>query len=402
MEHRGAAPHISTRGDAGLVASRVSRLTSGGAIQALARAQELEAQGLDVIHLEIGELDIDTPAHIVEAGVAGLRDGRTRYGPTAGTADLRHAIADYVNGTRGTAVSPGSVLVTPGVKGAIHFSIMALIEEGDEVILPDPGFPAYAAIVRYAGGVPIPLPLRANNGFQPDPVELRSLLSRRTKMIILNSPGNPTGAILTERHLATIAEIAQRHDLWLISDEIYSQLYFTPSPPPSIFTLPGMAQRTILMDGFSKAYAMTGWRLGFGIFPESLLQPISSLMVNTHSCLPLFVQDAGVAALRGPQDSLVGLREELRWRRDKVVSALNQIPSISCPTPEAAFYAMIDISHLDGMTGTEVAERLLEVGVSLLPGSLLGDHGRNQIRLAYTVGGERLETALSRISDALS
>jgi len=402
VAHRGAAPYIVAGGTVGPVAKRVSRLTGAGAIQALARAQELEAQGLDVIHLEIGELDLDTPAHVVEAGVAALRDGRTRYGPTVGTAELREAVADYVTETRGTAVSPRHVLVTPGVKGAIYFTIMALIEAGDEVIVPDPGFPAYPTIIRFAGGVPISMPLRAGSGFQPDPDELRSLVSPRTKMIILNSPGNPTGAILTGPHLAAIAEIAQQHDLWIVSDEIYAQLYFTSAPPPSIFALPGLAQRTILMDGFSKAYAMTGWRLGFGIFPEPLLQPITSMMVNTHSCQPLFVQDAGVAALRGPQDSVAGLRDELRWRRDKVVSELNKIPSISCPTPDAAFYAMMDITGLNGPTAAEVTESLLEKGVSLLSGSMLGDYGHGHLRLAYTVARDRLETALGRIRDNFS
>jgi aspartate/methionine/tyrosine aminotransferase len=240
------------------MASRLSRLSGGGAIQAFARAEELEAQGLDLIHLEIGELDLETPAHIVEAGRVALQAGRTRYGPTAGTPELRQAIAGYVNRSRATAVSPQEVLVTPGVKGALYFTIMALIDSGDEVILPDPGFPAYSAIVRFAGGIPISLPLRASDGFQPDLAELRSLLSPRTKLIILNSPANPTGVVLSRGRLASIAEIAQEHDLWVISDEIYAQLYFTPVPPPTIYAFPGMPHRTILMDGFSKAYAMIG------------------------------------------------------------------------------------------------------------------------------------------------
>jgi aspartate/methionine/tyrosine aminotransferase len=383
------------------LANRSLRISEAGAIQALARARELEAQGADIIHLEIGELDFDTPAHIVEAGVASLRDGRTRYAPTEGTPSLREAIADYVNRTRGTAVSPQHVIATPGVKGAIYFAIMGLIEAGDEVIVPDPGFPAYGAITRFVGGIPIPLPLRAENGFHPDLDELRSLLSPSAKMLVLNNPGNPTGAIFPMEILEAIAEMALEHNLWIVSDEIYAQLHFTESFPASIFAIPGMAERTILMDGFSKAYAMTGWRLGFGIFPEPMTGPVRSMMVNDHSCLPLFVQDAGEAALRGPQDCVAAFRDELHLRRDLVVDAFNQIPEIGCSNPEGAFYAMIDIRDLGGVTAAAFTDQLLKEGVSLLPGSILGQHGEGQVRLAYTVSMNQLEIALARIDSTV-
>ena len=383
------------------LANRSLRISGAGAIQALARARELEAQGADIIHLEIGELDFDTPAHIVEAGVASLRDGRTRYAPTEGTPSLREAIADYVNRTRGTAVSPQHVIATPGVKGAIYFAIMGLIEAGDEVIVPDPGFPAYGAIASFAGGIPVPLPLRAKNSFHPDLDELRSLLSPSAKILVLNNPGNPTGAIFPMEILEAIAEMALEHNLWIVSDEIYAQLHFTEPFPASIFAIPGMAERTILMDGFSKAYAMTGWRLGFGIFPEPMTGPVLSMMVNDHSCLPLFVQDAGEAALRGPQDCVAAFRDELRLRRDLVVDAFNQIPGIGCSNPEGAFYVMMDIRNLGGVTAAAFTDQLLAEGVSLLPGSILGQHGEGQVRLAYTVARDQLEIALARIDSAV-
>ena len=383
------------------LSSRSLRISEAGAFQVLARARELEAQGVDIIHLEIGELDFDTPAHIVEAGVASLRNGRTRYGPTEGTASLREAIADYVNRTRGTAVPPQHVIATPGVKGAIYFAIMGLIEAGDEVIVPDPGFPAYGAITRFAGGIPVPLPLRAENRFHPDLDELRSLLSQCTKMLIFSNPGNPTGAIFPMEILEAIAEMALEHNLWIVSDEIYAQLHFTESFPPSIFAIPGMAERTILMDGLSKAYAMTGWRLGFGIFPEPMTGPVLAMMLNDHSCLPLFVQDAGEAALRGPQDCVVAFRDELRVRRDLVVDAFNRIPGIGCSNPEGAFYVMLDISNLGGITASAFTDQLLVEGVSLLPGSILGQHGEGQVRLAYTVARNQLEIALARIDSAV-
>ncbi len=391
------------------LAKRSQRISGAGAILALERAQALEAQGVDMIHLEVGELDFDTPEHIVEAGVAALRNGRTRYGATAGTLILREAIADYVSRSRETAVStadstsalstsvsPAHVICTPGVKGALYFAMMALIEAGDEVIIPNPGFTAYTAIIQFAGGKPISLPLRAVNGFLPDIDELRSLITERTKMIILNSPGNPTGAVFPLKTLEAIAEIALEHDLWIISDEIYAQLSFTGAMAPSIYTLPDMAGRTILMDGFSKAYAMTGWRLGFGIFPEPMIAPVLAMMVNDHSCLPLFIQDAGVAALRGSQSCVATIRDELKLRRDLVVPALNQLPSITCPMPEGAFYAMMDISALD-MNAAEFADRMLDVGVSLLPGGVFGQYGEQYVRLAYTVSRDRLAEALERI-----
>ncbi len=380
---------------------RSSAISGEGAIQALARASELEAKGADIIHLEIGELDFDTPPHIVEAGVASLHKGRTRYGPTEGTPSLREAMAHYVGTTRGVTVSPDLLVATPGVKGAIYFAIMALVEEGDEVIVPDPGFPAYAAITRFAGGRPVSLPLRAENGFHPDPEELGSLVTPRTKMLILNSPGNPTGAVFPIDLLGSIAELVLEHNLWVLSDEIYGQLHYSESFPASILSIPGTADRTILMDGFSKAYAMTGWRLGFGVFPEALVGPVCSMMVNDHSCLPLFVQDAGEAALRGPQDCVTGFRDELRTRRDLVVEALGSIEGISCNDPLGALYVMIDISDLGETTAQDFAELLMSKGVALLPGTVMGQHGEGLVRLAFTVSTDRLALALTRIENVV-
>ncbi len=379
------------------LASRTNRISSAGAILALERAQELEAQGKDIIHLEIGELDFDTPPHIVEAGVAAMRNGRSRYAPTAGTRELREAIADDVSVSRETAVSPHHVLCTPGVKGALYFTIMALIDAGDEVIVPNPGFTAYNAIINFAGGTAVSLPLHGHNQFQPDIDELRSLITPRTKLLILNSPGNPTGAIFSQKTLESIAEIVLEHNLWVISDEIYAQLTFSDEFPPSIYALPNMAERTILMDGFSKAYAMTGWRLGFGIFPETLIAPVLAMMVNDHSCLPLFIMDAGVAALRGDQSCVATIRNELKQRRDLVVPALNQLAGVICPQPDGAFYALMDISALPHISSAQLANQLLDAGVSLLPGGVFGKYGEQYVRLAYTVSQERLTEALERI-----
>jgi len=384
------------------LSQRSLRVSGEGAIHALAQARELEEQGLDLIHLEAGELDLDTPAHILQAAVDSLHNGHTRYSSPQGTQSLREEIARYINTTRLTATSPNNVVVTPGVKGAIFFAIMALIEPNDEVIVPDPGFPSYGAITKFAGGVPVPWFQTMDNNFIYDIDQLRSIVNNKTKMIILNNPNNPTGTIMSRQLLESISEIALEHNLWIISDEIYSQLYFNKTFPTSIFSIPGMAERTILMDGFSKAYAMTGWRLGFGIFPHHMVKQVCSIMLNDHSCLPEFVQDAGTTALKGPQACVDTLREELRSRRDLVVNAINTIPHISCFEPEGALYVMIDISQLRGMSSQQFAERLLLEGVSLLPGTMLSKNGNNHIRLAYTTNQSNLTTAMRRLDSTIS
>ncbi len=379
------------------LAGRTEQIFGEGALVTLKKALELEAQGVDMIHLEIGQPDYPTPEHIVEAGVKSIRDGRTRYGPTPGSPELRAAIAEHVAATRGLAVDPEQVYVGPGGKPIIFFTILALVENGDEVILPDPGFPAYAATTQFAGGSPVSLPLRAENEFRIDIDTLRRLITNRTKLIILNSPANPTGGVNTLTELEAIAELALAHNLWVLSDEIYSQLYYGDSRPPSIATLAGMAERTILLDGFSKAYSMTGWRLGYGLFPESLREPINNMFVNAHTCVPLFVQDAGVAALTGPQDFIATMRKAYQARRDLVVDKLNAIPGISCPLPAGAFYAMPAISGLGVTSARKFADTLLEAGVAVLPGTDFGKHGEGYLRISYATAREQLVEALRRI-----
>jgi len=381
---------------------RSQRVSGKGAIHALAKARQLQEQGLEILHLEAGELDLDTPAHIVQAAVNSLRNGRTRYSSSQGIQSLREEIARYINSTRSTVTSPTNVVVTPGVKGAIFAAIMALIESGDEVIVPDPGFPSYEAITKLAGGTAVPWRQTMDNDFAYDIDQLQSIVNNKTKLIVINNPNNPTGTIMSIQVLESISEIALKHNLWVISDEIYSQLYFNRTFPTSIFSIPGMAERTILMDGFSKAYAMTGWRLGFGIFPNSMIERVCSIILNDYSCLPEFVQDAGTAALQGPQVCVDIFREELRSRRDLVVNAINAMSYISCFEPEGALYVMIDISELQGIKSQQFAETLLLEGVSLLPGTILSKNGEHQIRLAYTTNLDNLADAMHILDSTVS
>ena len=382
------------------LAARALRIPGEGAIETLSQALALEARGVNIIHLEIGEPDFPTPGHIVEAGIAAIRAGRTRYGPASGTPALRATIAEHITATRGIPVAPEQVLVGPGGKPIIFFTILALVEEGDEVISPNPGFPAYAGTTQFIGGVPVSLPLRAENGFRVDIEALRELVTERTKLLILNSPANPTGGVITQTELEAIAEIALANNLWVLSDEIYAQLYYGETPPPSIMTLPGMAERTILLDGFSKTYAMTGWRLGYGVFPAPMVQPVTNMFINGHTCVPLFVQDAGVAALQGPQDGVIAMRAEYQARRDLVVERLNAIPGISCARPDGAFYAMPKISDLGVASARVFANRLLEAGVALLPGTDFGAYGEGYLRLSYATAREKLVEGLNRIQAA--
>jgi aspartate/methionine/tyrosine aminotransferase len=376
------------------------RIPSEGAVETLSLALELEARGVDIVHLEIGQPDFPTPSHVVEAGLASIRAGRTRYGPAKGTPELRAAIADHIAETRHIGVDPAHVLVGPGGKPIIFFTILALVEPGEEVIVPDPGFPTYAGTVEFIGGVPVSLPLRAENDFRIDVDLLRSLVTDRTKLLILNSPANPTGSVLSQAELEAIADIAQSHNLWVLSDEIYCQLYYGETPPVSIASLPGMAERTVLLDGFSKAYSMTGWRLGYGVFPKPLVEPITNLFINAFTCVSLFVQDAGVAALQGPQEAVAAMRAEYLARRDLVVEALDAIPGFACPVPTGAFYVMPEITGL-GVTDTRAfAKMLLEAGVAVLPGADFGSHGEGYLRISYGTAREKLVEGLNRIRAA--
>lgn len=380
-------------------ASRMGRLGTETAFEVLVRARALEAQGKDIVHLEIGEPDFDTPSNIVEAGCEALRTGWTHYGPASGQADLRQAIADYVNRSRGTAFSGDQVVVTPGGKPVMFFAILALVERGDEALYPDPGFPIYRSMIDFAGATAVPIPLREERAFGIDLDELAGLITPRSRLLILNSPANPTGGVLTRDEIAEIARLAVENDLIVLADEIYSELIYE-GEHVSIATMPGMAERTILLDGFSKTYAMTGWRLGYGLMPLPLVEAVSRLMVNSVSCTTMAVQRAGLAALTGPQDEVATMREAFRTRRDLIVDGLNRIPGISCLSPKGAFYAFPNITGT-GMTSRQFADRLLEEhGVAALAGTAFGAHGEGYLRLSTANSEANLTKALERIEAA--
>ncbi|HAX23727.1 MAG TPA: aspartate aminotransferase, partial [Chloroflexi bacterium] len=351
-------------------------------------------------HLEIGEPDFDTPEHVVQAGIDALQRGDTHYTPAAGTPALRQAIAGYVGQTRGVPVVPEQVVVTPGGKPVMFFVIMALAGPGDEVICPDPGFPIYASAVAFAGATPVPLTLREEDGFAVDPDALRTLVNERTKLIILNSPHNPTGGVIPSAALDEIARLAVERGVPVLSDEIYSRMVYDGAFE-SITSRPGMAEQTVILDGFSKTYAMTGWRLGYGVMPAALAEQVTRLAVNTHSCVPGFTQVAGVAALTGSQAAVDAMVAEFRQRRDVVVAGLNAIPGVSCQVPAGAFYAFPNVSRLGDSAA--IADRLLdEGGVAVLDGGAFGAAGRGYLRLSYASSLDRLETALTRMRQVLA
>jgi len=373
------------------------------AFSVLAKARALEKQGRDIIHLEIGEPDFPTPENIVEAGCRALRDGHTHYTPTAGIPELREAIAEDVSRTRGVAVDAEQVVVTPGGKPIMFFVILALIEEGDEVLLPNPAFPIYESMVNFAGGRSVFVPLRQEHDFRFDLDEFRAGLSERTKLVILNSPANPTGGVLTTEDLAGLAEILREYpDVMVLSDEIYSRLLYS-GDFASIASEPGLAptDRTIILDGFSKTYAMTGWRLGYGVMPIGLAREISKLQVNSNSCTAAATQYAGLEALTGPQDSVTQMLEEFRARRGLIVAGLNAIPGVECATPQGAFYAFPKISST-GHSASGLADRLLEeAGVACLSGTGFGHHGEGHLRFSYANSQTNIERALERIQTLL-
>src|SRR5581483_4076349 len=336
----------------------LTRLGTESAFSVLARAKELEREGRDVIHLEIGEPDFETPAHVCEAAFEAMRAGQTHYCPSAGLAELREAAASYLSDSRGVDVQPASVLIATGAKPFLFFTILSVCDPGDEVIYPDPGFPIYESAISWAGAVPVPLPLHEENDFVFDVGELDARLSPRTKLVILNSPHNPTGGVIDPTTIAEAAALLRDSDAWVLSDEVYSRLVYE-GEFTSIASQPGMLERTILLDGFSKAYAMTGWRCGFAAVPQPLIDPLVRFFVNSTSCVPPFVQLAGVAALSGPQDSVQAMVEEFRVRRRLVVDRLNEIPSISCRRPAGAFYTFPNVGSLP-LSADELAARLLE------------------------------------------
>ncbi len=382
------------------LATRMSRLGTETAFEVLAKAKSLEAQGREIIHLEIGEPDFDTPANIIDAAIDALRDGHTHYTPANGVVPLREAIAEEVSKTRDIPVHPDEVVVVPGGKPIMFFTLLALCEAGDEVIYPNPGFPIYESMIDFVGATPIPIPLSMDKGFSFDLDEFRRLVTERTRLIILNSPANPTGGVLSPDDLAQVAEIALATQIPVLSDEIYSYILYDEAFA-SIATIPGMQQLTIILDGYSKTYAMTGWRMGYGVMPVELAQQITKLMVNSNSCTAAFTQMAGVEALKGPQDAVTEMVDAFRRRRDLIVAGLNEIPGFSCLLPKGAFYVFPNIEGTH-KSSQELADYLLaEAGVALLSGTCFGAHGEGFLRLSYATSEANIAEALERIKDAL-
>jgi aspartate aminotransferase len=386
------------------LARRMERLGTETAFSVLAKAKALEAEGRGIIHLEIGEPDFDTPEHVVEAGCRALREGHTHYTPTAGIPELREAIAFDVARSRGIEVGPEQVVVTPGGKPIMFFTILALVEEGDEVLVPNPAFPIYESMVNFVGGRPIFVPLRQENGFRFDLDEFSARLSDRTRMVILNSPANPTGGVLTADDIAGLAEILrERPEVYVLSDEIYSRLLYT-GDFASIASEPGLGPegRTIILDGFSKAYAMTGWRLGYGVMPEPLAEEVAKLQVNSNSCTSAATQYAGLAALEGSQDAVHSMLAEFRARRDLIVDGLGELQGIECITPQGAFYAFPRITET-GHNADDLADLLLdEAGIACLSGAAFGRYGEGHLRLSYANSRENIALALERMGEVLS
>ncbi len=384
------------------LAERMNRIGVESAFEVLVRARELERQGRHVIHLEIGEPDFPTPAHIIAAAKQALDEGYTHYGPTQGQPELRESIARYISRTRGIRVGPEHVSIVPGGKPIIFFPMLALIEAGDEVIYPNPGFPIYESMIRFSGGVPVPIPLVEKRGFSFDLDTLRKRLSPKTKLLILNSPQNPTGGLIPPEDMHAIADLVRDRDLMVLSDEIYSRIYYASEAPISIASLPGMLGKTIILDGFSKTYAMTGWRMGYGVMPEWLVEAVTKLMVNSNSCTASFTQRAGLAAIDGPQQAVDAMVAEFRRRRDAFCAGLNQVPGFRCALPGGAFYAFANITGT-GMKSKELADHLLyDAGVSCLSGAAFGEYGEGYIRFSYANSYENLMDAVERIKAAVA
>ena len=378
------------------LARRMSRLGTETAFEVLNKARALERQGKSIIHLEIGEPDFDTPPNVVDAGVDALRKGWTHYGPSAGLPELRQTIADYVSRTRNVKVTPEEVVVVPGGKPIIFFTILALIDEGDEVIYPNPGFPIYESMIHYVGGKAVPMHLREDRDFSVDVNELAGLITDRTKLIILNSPQNPTGGVMDRRDVEQVAKVIGDRNILVLSDEIYSRLLFE-GEHFSIMSVPGMQERTILLDGFSKTYAMTGWRMGYGVMRPDLAAHMTRLMTNSNSCTASFTQMAGIEALRGDQSSVDAMCAEFKRRRDVVVEGLNKIKGFSCRMPKGAFYVFPNITKT-GWKPKPLADALLEqAGVAALSGTAFGSFGEGYLRFSVANSMENLQQALERI-----
>jgi aspartate/methionine/tyrosine aminotransferase len=382
-------------------AKRMSRCGTETAFEVLARAQALERQGKEVVHLQIGEPDFDTPRHIRQAAAQALEEGWTHYAPSPGLMDLRQAVAEYVARTRGISVAPEEVVITPGGKPIIFFALLALLNEGDEAMYPNPGYPIYESVIELLGARAVPIPLREEKEFAFDADEFERLVTPRTRLVILNSPQNPTGGVLDRKTLDRVAEVARRHDFYILSDEIYSRIVYE-GEPLSLASYPGLRERVIVLDGFSKTYAMTGWRLGYGVMEPTLARHVARLQTNCTSCTNSFVQRAGLAALRGPQDDVDRMVAEFRRRRDRIVAGLNQLPGVSCRMPHGAFYVFPNIKKT-GMKSQELADALLnEAGVAALSGTAFGAYGEGYLRFSYANSLPNIERALQKMGEFLS
>ncbi|MBC8236584.1 pyridoxal phosphate-dependent aminotransferase [bacterium] len=382
------------------LATRMSRLGTESAFNVLAKAKALEAEGRDIIHLEIGQPDFKTPDHICEAAFKAMQEGYTGYGPAAGMLELRQIIADYISETRNIEVDPDEISVTPGAKPIIFFSILACVDEGDEAIYPDPGFPIYESVIDFVGAKPVPLPLLEEVDFRFRIEDLESIISDKTKFMIINSPQNPTGGVLTRSDLEAIAELAIKHDVIVVSDEVYCKILYE-GKHESIINIPGMKERTILIDGHSKTYAMTGWRLGYGVMPKPLAEAVNQLMINSNSCTCTFTQMAGIAALTGPQDSVTEMVAEFKRRRDTIVDGLNAIKGVSCKKPLGSFYVFPNVTKIN-MHCDDLSDYIMEeAGVAVLPGTAFGRYGDGYLRLSYANSLENIKEALARIQKAI-
>ena len=379
------------------LANRMNNLGTETAFEVLAKAKALESQGKNIIHLEIGEPDFDTPPNIIKAAQKALSNGYTHYGPSPGLMEVRERIAQEVSETRNISVSANNVVITPGAKPIMFFAMLALVDEGDEVIYPNPGFPIYESMINFVGGIPVPMKLLASNNFEVDLNDVANQISAKTKLMIINSPNNPCGSVISKEDLTALAQLAQKNDIMILTDEVYRRFlyegeYFSPA------SVPGMTERTIILDGFSKTYSMTGWRAGFGVMPENLVEPISRLSTNSVSCTASFTQIATLEAMNGPQEESIQMVEEFKKRRGVIVDGLNSIPGITCPMPGGAFYVFPSIEGT-GMSSKQFANDLLEKhGVACLAGESFGEYGKGCIRFSFANSMENLEDALERIN----
>lgn len=384
------------------LADRLSGLGTESAFEVLAKARKLESQGVKVIHMEIGEPDFSSPSRVVGAAARAMHQGQTKYCPAGGLPFVQEVIADYSGKLRNINYDASEVVIVPGAKPILSFTMMACVNPGDEVIFPNPGFPIYESLIRFCGGIPVPIQIEEiGDNFSIDINKLRSLITSKTKMLILNSPHNPTGGILTDKELEEISSLCIEHDLLVLSDEVYSRIYYEEAPK-SIVSYPGMKARTVVVDGFSKAFSMTGWRLGYGLMPQELAQHITRLIINSNSCTPPFVQIAGAEALQNCQDETEKMVREFAKRREILVNGLNSIAGFYCHKPKGAFYAFPNISGT-GRTSSELSHELLEkAGVAVLDGGSFGIYGRNYIRLSYATSIDNIYAALNRVDSFLN